>query len=255
MPSHNVAHRKLGRVTEHRLALLRNQATALLRHERIETTMPKAKELRPFVERLITIAKRGVAVGDPKGSDAARAPPGAAEIPDREVVGKLFDTLAPRFAERPGGYTRILRVGFRRGDAAEVAQVELVGSEYDAKAAEAARAEQEKDAPKKTKGVGERLKQAAQRIRGGGRPTAARRRRPAVRPRAPSGRRRRRARPADRKHRSLVGWQVASRVQLFGPGFPFVGVVVAGPRSRTRPTATTMLPRPPPARVPPWPRR
>jgi large subunit ribosomal protein L17 len=162
---HNVAHRKLGRVTEHRIALLRNQATALLRHEKIETTIPKAKELRPFVERLITIAKRGMA-GDAKNGSLHARRMVAAEIQDREVVGKLFETIAPRFAERPGGYTRILRVGFRRGDAAEMAHVELVGSEYDAKAAEADKAEQP-DAPKKTKGVGERLKQAAQRIRGG----------------------------------------------------------------------------------------
>jgi large subunit ribosomal protein L17 len=162
---HNVAHRKLGRVTEHRLALLRNQAIALLRHERIETTMPKAKELRPFVERLITIARRGVAAGEANGKTLHARRLVLAELPDREVVGKLFDTLAPRFAERPGGYTRILRVGFRRGDSAEVAHVELVGSEYnpavktDKDAAD--------DAPKKTKTVGERLKSAAQRIRGG----------------------------------------------------------------------------------------
>ena len=133
---HNVAHRKLGRVTEHRLALLRNQAIALLRHERIETTMPKAKELRPFVERLITIAKRGVAAPTDAGGRTLHARRLVlAELPDTEVVGKLFDTIAPRFAERPGGYTRILRVGFRRGDSAEVAQVELVGSEYTPKAA------------------------------------------------------------------------------------------------------------------------
>src|SRR5215210_794549 len=128
---HNLGYRKLGRVTEHRIALLRNQAIALLRHERIETTIPKAKELRPFVEHLITIAKRGVAAGaaDGKALHARRLV--LAELPDTEVVGKLFDDLAPRFAERPGGYTRILRVGYRRGDSAEVAQVELVGSEYD----------------------------------------------------------------------------------------------------------------------------
>src|SRR5919112_832444 len=127
---HNVAHRKLGRVTEHRIALLRNQATALLRHERIETTMPKAKELRPFVERLITIAKRGVAAGDANGKALSARRLVLADIPDKDVVAKLFDDLAPRFAERPVGYTRILRVGYRRGDSAEVAQVELVGSEY-----------------------------------------------------------------------------------------------------------------------------
>jgi len=169
MPSHNVAHRKLGRLTEHRIALLRNQATALLRHERIETTMPKAKELRPFVERLITIAKRGQAAGAKAGGLLHARRLVAADIQDREVLGKLFETIAPRFAERAGGYTRILRVGFRRGDAAEVAQVELVGFEYDPKLAEAAEGEdQPKDAPKKTKGVGDRLKQAAQRIRSGG---------------------------------------------------------------------------------------
>jgi large subunit ribosomal protein L17 len=164
---HNVGHRKLGRVTEHRLALLRNQAIALLRHERIETTMPKAKELRPFVERLITIARRGLAAGDAAGKTLHARRLVLAELPDTEVVGKLFADLAPRFADRPGGYTRILRVGYRRGDSAEVAQVELVGSEYDPQAAKADKAEGE-DAPKKSKGVGERIKRAAQRIRGKG---------------------------------------------------------------------------------------
>ena len=163
---HNLAHRKLGRVTEHRLALLRNQAIALLRHERIETTMPKAKELRPFVERLITIAKRGVAAGEANGKALHARRLVMAEIPDKAVVGKLFETLAPRFAERPGGYTRILRVGFRRGDSAEVAQVELIGSEYNPRKAEEAAAEKEAAKPK-TKGVGDRLKAAAQRMRGG----------------------------------------------------------------------------------------
>src|SRR5688572_26976865 len=162
---HNVAHRKLGRVTEHRLALLRNQAIALLRHERIETTMPKAKELRPFVERLITIARRGVAAGEAGGKTLHARRLVLAELPDREVVSKLFETLAPRFAERPGGYTRILRVGFRRGDSAEVAHIELVGSEYNP----AAKTEKEgtEEAPKKTRGVGDRIRSAAQRMRGG----------------------------------------------------------------------------------------
>jgi len=162
---HNVAHRKLGRVTEHRIALLRNQAIALLRHERIETTVPKAKELRPFVERLITIAKRGVASGDAEGKVLNARRLVLSELPDTEIVGKLFSTLAPRFAERPGGYTRILRVGFRRGDAAEVAQVELVGSEYTPSPA-AGKEGGDKDEPKKAKGVGERIKQAARRMRG-----------------------------------------------------------------------------------------
>jgi large subunit ribosomal protein L17 len=162
---HNVAHRKLGRVTEHRLALLRNQAIALLRHERIETTVPKAKELRPFVERIITVAKRGVQAADPKGKTLSARRLVLAELPDTEVVTKLFDTLAPRFVDRPGGYTRILRVGFRRGDGAEVAQVELVGSEWTPKV-ETPEGGGEAEAPKK-KTMGERLKHAAQRLRGG----------------------------------------------------------------------------------------
>ena len=162
---HNLAHRKLGRVTEHRLALLRNQAIALLRHERIETTMPKAKELRPFVERLITLAKRGVAAGDANGKALHARRMVLAEIPDKAVVGKLFESIAPRYAERPGGYTRILRVGFRRGDSAEVAQVELIGSEYSPKSAEERKAE--KEAATKTRSVGDRLRSAARGLRGG----------------------------------------------------------------------------------------
>ena len=127
---HRVAHRKLGRVTEHRLSLLRNQAQALLRHERISTTVAKAKELRPFVEHLITVAKRGIADGDDtiRAVNARRTV--RRDLADRAVAAKLFDTIAPRFADRPGGYTRMLRIGFRRGDAAELAQVELIGSEY-----------------------------------------------------------------------------------------------------------------------------
>ena len=160
---HRVAHRKLGRVTEHRLALLRSQATALIRHERIETTLPKAKELRPFVERLITVAKRGIGEGGatPRALHARRLV--IEEIVDRDVVTKLFDSIAPRFQQRPGGYTRILRLGFRRGDSAEVAQIELVGSEYNP-ALEAATGEAEAEAPKK--GVGSRLRAAAKRLRG-----------------------------------------------------------------------------------------
>lgn len=162
---HNVAHRKLGRVTEHRLALLRNQAIALLRHERIETTVPKAKELRPFVERLITIARRGIAAGEASSGTLHARRLVLAELPDREVVGKLFETLAPRFADRPGGYTRILRVGFRRGDSAEVAQIELVGSEYTPRAEAAPDGTDE--GPKKAKGVGERIRRVTERVRGG----------------------------------------------------------------------------------------
>jgi large subunit ribosomal protein L17 len=161
---HRVAHRKLGRTTEHRIALLRNQAQALLRHERIETTVPKAKELRPFVERLITIAKRGVAGGEGNSRTLHARRLVLRDIPDQEVVRKLFDVYAPRFASRPGGYTRLLRLGFRRGDSAQVAQVELVGSEYNPKAA--AEKEGKQAGKPKAKGVGGRLRAAAERIRG-----------------------------------------------------------------------------------------
>ena len=164
---HRLAHRKLGRDTQHRRALLRNQAEALLRHERIETTMPKAKELRPFVERLITVAKRGVKAGEANGRTLAAKRLVMRDLVSTEVVEKLFDQLAPRFMERPGGYTRILRLGHRRGDGGEIAQIELVGSEYDPKKAEADKAEQESgEAPKQKKSVGERLRAAAQNIRG-----------------------------------------------------------------------------------------
>src|SRR5215510_12807444 len=164
---HRNAHRKLGRVSEHRTALLRNQAEALLAHEKIETTVPKAKELRPFVERLITIAKRGVKANDPKGASLSARRLVMRDVLNETVVTKLFDDLAPRFMDRPGGYTRILKLGHRRGDAAEVAQIELVGSEYDPKKAEAERkaAEEAKgdgESPKTTKSVGERLRAAAQ---------------------------------------------------------------------------------------------
>src|SRR6478672_7633662 len=160
---HRVSHRKLGRVTEHRIAMLRNQATALILHERIETTVPKAKELRPFVERIITLAKRGIAAGDGNGKTLHARRLVLRDIQDRDVVSKLFDTIAPRFEGRPGGYTRILRLGFRRGDSADVAQIELVGSEYNPNA------ETEKTeaaAKAKPKGVGGRLRAAAERLRG-----------------------------------------------------------------------------------------
>jgi large subunit ribosomal protein L17 len=158
---HRVAHRKLGRVTEHRISMLRNQAVALLRNERIQTTVPRAKELRPFVERIITIAKRSLNApeGSMHGVTARRAV--SRDIADRAVVTKLFDDIAPRYVERPGGYTRILRLGHRRGDSAEVAEVELLGSEYDPNAAEKAAkaATDSPDKPKK-KTMGGRIREA-----------------------------------------------------------------------------------------------
>lgn len=146
--------------------MLRNQATALLRHEHLVTTVPRAKELRPFVERLITIAKRGVAGGDAnqKALNARRLV--MQDLQDRAVVSKLFETLAPRFETRAGGYTRLLRLGYRKGDSAEIAQVELVGSEFNPRAKAEAEAAKEA-APPKPKSVGGRLKAAAERLRGG----------------------------------------------------------------------------------------
>src|SRR5262245_15719945 len=120
---HRVAHRKLGRITPHRIALLRNLATALFERESIRTTLMKAKELRPYAEHLITLAKR-----DDDRLHARRLV--RRDIKDPVVVKKLFDTLGTRFATRPGGYTRILRLGPRRGDGAEMAILELLGSEY-----------------------------------------------------------------------------------------------------------------------------
>ena len=160
---HRVAHRKLGRVTEHRISMLRNQATALLKYEHLTTTVPKAKELRPFVERLITVAKRGLAAGEANGRVLNARRLVMQDLQDREVVSKLFETIAPRFAARPGGYTRLMRTGYRKGDSAELAMVELVGSEFDPNAKTEAPAE---DAKPKAKGVGGRLRAAAERLRG-----------------------------------------------------------------------------------------
>jgi large subunit ribosomal protein L17 len=117
---HNVGYRKLGRTSGHRRALLRNLATDLFRHERLKTTLPKARELRPFAEKLITLARR---------DDLHARRQVLRQISDKTVVKKLFDTLGPRFATRPGGYTRALKLGPRPGDGADMAIVELVGSE------------------------------------------------------------------------------------------------------------------------------
>jgi large subunit ribosomal protein L17 len=119
---HRVAGRKLGRTSAHRLALLRNLSTALFERERITTTLGKAKDLRPFAERLVTLAKR-------ETLHARRQV--LRHIHRRDVVAKLFDTISARFAQRPGGYTRIVKLGPRRGDNAEMAIVELIGFEPD----------------------------------------------------------------------------------------------------------------------------
>jgi len=154
---HGLGLRKLNRTSSHRLAMLRNMTNSLLKHEAIKTTLPKAKELRRVVEPMITLGKTPTLANKRLAFDRLR---------DREIVVKLFGELGPRFKARPGGYTRILKVGFRRGDGAETALIELVGSEYVPSAP--AESEGGEDAPKKTKGVGERIRQAARRIRGGG---------------------------------------------------------------------------------------
>ena len=114
---HRKKGRKLSRTPSHRKATLRNMAASLFLHERIETTTAKAKELRPYAERLITLARRG---------DVHSRRLAARKIHDRSVLGKLFDDIAPRFSERPGGYTRILKLGNRKGDAADMSLIELV---------------------------------------------------------------------------------------------------------------------------------
>jgi large subunit ribosomal protein L17 len=152
---HRVAYRKLGRLTPHRAALLRNLASALFERERIRTTLMKAKELRPYAERLITLAKR-----EDDQLHARRLV--LRQLPDPVVVKKLFESLGARYATRPGGYTRILRLGPRRGDGAEMAILELLGSEYQpkkkeekgGKAKEAAAPKAKEAAAAKAKGEG-----------------------------------------------------------------------------------------------------
>lgn len=125
---HAIRHRKLGRTSSHRRAMFRNQLASLVRHERITTTLSKAKELRPIAEKLITQGKRGTL-------HARRLV--RQWIADGGLVQRLFDEIAPRFQERPGGYLRIVKLGPRHGDAAEAAVLELV--DYDLEARKAAK--------------------------------------------------------------------------------------------------------------------
>jgi large subunit ribosomal protein L17 len=133
--------RKLGRTSAHRNALFRNQLASLIDRERIITTLPKAKELRPQIERLITLAR----------TDSVHNRRQAVRVVDESMVAKLFDTLGPRFTDRPGGYTRIIKLGPRRGDAAEIAILEFVDFKLDTEAKEEAPAKKGKAAPKKAK--------------------------------------------------------------------------------------------------------
>ncbi len=121
---HGNAHRKFNRTAEHRRAMFANMCAALIKHEQITTTLPKAKDLRPIVEKLVTLGKRG-------GLHARRQ--AIAEIRDVAMVKKLFDVLGPRYKERPGGYTRVMKAGFRYGDNAPLGVIEFVDRDVDAK--------------------------------------------------------------------------------------------------------------------------
>jgi large subunit ribosomal protein L17 len=124
---HGKVYRKLNRTAEHRRAMFANMAAALIKHEQIITTLPKAKELRPVVEKLVTLGKRG-------GLHARRQ--AIAQLRDVAMVKKLFDVLGPRYKERDGGYTRVLKAGFRHGDSAPRAVIEFVERDEDAKGAD-----------------------------------------------------------------------------------------------------------------------
>ncbi len=121
---HGMSGRKFGRTRAHRRAMLANLAAALLKHEQIVTTLPKAKDLRPYTEKLITLGKRG---------DLHARRQVIATLRDEKVAGKLFEVIGPRYEDRPGGYIRIMKAGFRYGDSAPMAVIELVDRDPDAK--------------------------------------------------------------------------------------------------------------------------
>jgi len=121
---HGYAHRKLGRTTAHRTAMFANMAASLIKHEQITTTLPKAKELRPFVEKLVTLAKRG---------DLHARRIAISRVRDVDQVGKLFSALGPRYQGRSGGYIRVLKAGYRYGDNAPMAVIEFVDRDVAAK--------------------------------------------------------------------------------------------------------------------------
>ncbi len=121
---HRKAGRKLNRTASHRKAMFANMAAALIKHEQIVTTLPKAKEMRPIIEKLITLGKRG---------DLHARRQAIARVGDKAMVGKLFETLGPRYQERNGGYSRVLKAGFRYGDNAPMAVIELVDRDLEAR--------------------------------------------------------------------------------------------------------------------------
>ena len=121
---HNIKHRKLNRTSSHRKALLMNMSNALIKHEQITTTLPKAKELRPFIEKVITLGKKG---------DLSARRKAMSILQDEKMTKKIFDILANRYSERSGGYTRIIKIGNRYGDNAPTAVIEFVDRDEDAK--------------------------------------------------------------------------------------------------------------------------
>ena len=123
---HGIAHRKLNRTASHRKAMFANMAASLIEHEQIKTTLPKAKELRPIIEKMITLAKRG---------DLHARRQAASKLKQDQYVEKLFEVLGPRYKERNGGYVRVLKAGFRYGDMAPMAIIEFVDRDVDAKGA------------------------------------------------------------------------------------------------------------------------
>ncbi len=133
---HRKAGRKLNRTSAHRKAMFANMAAALIKHEQIVTTLPKAKELRRVVERLITLAKKG---------DLAARRRAVARLRDEAMAKKLFDVLGPRYKDRPGGYTRVLKAGFRYGDSAPMAVIELVDRDESAKGQDSGPTSQDDD--------------------------------------------------------------------------------------------------------------
>jgi len=148
---HRVAGKKLGRKKAHRVMMFRNMVTSLFDKERIRTTLDRAKALRPIAERMVTLGKRG---------ELHARRQALAYVKDPAVVAKLFDTLAPRFAQRNGGYTRIVRLGFRDGDGAQMAILELIGSDF-----KPAKAEADKKGKKGKKGSKEAAAESEKKVK------------------------------------------------------------------------------------------
>lgn len=134
---HGKAHRKFNRTAEHRKAMFENMAASLIKHEQIITTLPKAKDLRPIVEKLVTLGKRG---------DLHARRQAIAQLQDEAVVRKLFDVIGKRYADRQGGYTRVLKAGFRHGDNAPVGVIEFVDRDVSAKGLDSGPAQDEAEA-------------------------------------------------------------------------------------------------------------